>query len=104
MKFFQKVYHFVSAVPAGRISTYGHIATLCGQPRAARQVGFALKALSLNENKVPWWRIVNKQGYISINHGSMGEKDLQRQLLEEEGIEVDETLHIVDMQKYFFGG
>lgn len=87
MNFREQVYQQVQRIPAGRVATYGQIAALIGQPRSARQVGFALRALSLNERVVPWWRVVNKQGYLSINHGELGlDKDVQKQLLEDEGI------------------
>lgn len=100
MNFFQKVYAIAKQIPYGKVATYGQVAALVDSPRAARQVGYALRALKIDEKEVPWWRIVNKEGYLSINHGEMGmEKELQRQLLMSEGIEVDEKYHL-DMEKY----
>lgn len=87
MNFHQAVYDLVKQIPAGKVASYGQIAALVGKPRAARQVGFALRALGLNEQAVPWWRVVNKQGYISIDHGEAGmEKLIQKENLLAEGI------------------
>ncbi len=83
----ESIYYFVRQIPEGRVATYGQIARLIASPRAARQVGFALRALGLKEQAIPWWRVVNKQGYISINHGDGGiEKEVQKNLLESEKI------------------
>jgi methylated-DNA-protein-cysteine methyltransferase-like protein len=102
MNFFQIVYNIVRQIPAGKVATYGQVAMLAGSPRAARQVGYALRALGLNEEQVPWWRVVNRQGYLSINHGSGGvEKQVQMTLLEEEKVRVDEELK-VDLTMYLW--
>lgn len=104
MTFRQKVYKIVKEIPYGRVTNFGTVALLMGNPRASRQVGFALRALTLGEEKVPWWRVVNKQGYISINHGEGGaEKNLQKQLLEEEGVMINDEL-VVDMSIYGWYG
>lgn len=83
--FYDDVYAMVRRVPRGTVTTYGHIAALCGKPRAARTVGWALHALP-DDSDVPWQRIVNARGGISI--GKVGvPPELQRSLLENEGIE-----------------
>ncbi|MCK5439121.1 MAG: MGMT family protein [Gemmatimonadetes bacterium] len=77
----------VRRVPRGRVATYGHIAALCGKPRAARTVGWALHALP-EDADVPWQRIINVHGEISI--GKVGiPPELQRALLEREGVKFD---------------
>ncbi|MCA9375067.1 MGMT family protein [Candidatus Dojkabacteria bacterium] len=82
MKFFEQVYEIVKNIPEGKVSTYGQIASMLGNPRLARQVGFALRRLSTNEKDIPWWRVVNRDGYISINHGDGGiEKAIQAEML-----------------------
>lgn len=85
--FYDLVYATVRAIPPGRVTTYGHVAALCGQPRAARTVGWALHALS-ESHDVPWQRVVNARGGISV--GKVGVPPaLQRALLEAEGIEFE---------------
>ncbi|MBI4445371.1 MAG: MGMT family protein [Acidobacteria bacterium] len=87
-RYFRKVFEKVRQVPAGKVATYGQIATLIGHPGWARQVGWALHSLSgplLYE--VPWHRIINQQGTISSC--SSHSADLQRRLLEAEGIIFD---------------
>lgn len=92
----------VSSIPSGRVATYGQIATMCGRPRAARQVGMILGGLGLEENSVPWWRIVNRHGFLSINHGEGGaEKEEQAARLRLEGVVVDEKFE-VDLPTYLY--
>ncbi|WP_018151280.1 MGMT family protein [Leeia oryzae] len=74
----------VAAIPAGRVMTYGHIALQAGLPRRARLVGKILSGLP-EGSPLPWWRVVNASGAISPR-GWMGHDDLQRLLLEEEGV------------------
>ena len=74
-------------MPYGSVATYGDIATLLGSPRVARHVGFALAAL--NEEDVPWHRIINAKGTIS-GRGDTIRAELQRRLLEAEGLIFDE--------------
>ncbi|HEX6133773.1 MAG TPA: methylated-DNA--[protein]-cysteine S-methyltransferase [Longimicrobiales bacterium] len=83
--FTSRVHRMVRRVPYGRVVSYGGIAALLGQPRAARGVGQALHALP-DGSDVPWWRVINRNGEISIRgvpHGAQ----LQRALLEGEGVE-----------------
>lgn len=102
MGFNQKVFEAIQLIPVGRVATYGQIASIVGSPRAARQVGFALRGLGLHDQKIPWWRVVNKQGYISINHGDGGiEKEIQRDNLLAEGVEVKDD-YTIDLNKYLW--
>lgn len=85
--FYDQVYRMVTRIPHGRVTTYGHIAALCGKPRAARTVGWALHALP-DDHRVPWHRVINARGGISI--GKVGlPPELQRSLLEREGVVFD---------------
>ena len=84
--FNNRVYEVVRRVPAGRVTTYGDVATLLGSPRVARHVGFALAAL--RDDTVPWHRVINAQGRISFK-GDLPRAELQRGLLEAEGITFD---------------
>jgi methylated-DNA-protein-cysteine methyltransferase-like protein len=91
------VYRVVCRIPAGQVATYGQIAALSGMPRAARQVGWALSALG-EQDDVPWHRVINAQGEISPR-GGPEVVDLQRALLEFEGIEFNRRDR-VDLDRY----
>ena len=78
------IWDVVRKIPKGRVSTYGKIATLCGLLGHARLVGYALHNLP-GGSKVPWHRVINSQGKISISNLD-GYADNQRKLLRKEGI------------------
>lgn len=80
----QRIWQVVSAIPPGRVATYGQVADKSGLPRAARRVGYALRGLPDN-TRIPWHRVVNAQGRISLPHGSKAHST-QRDRLEREGI------------------
>lgn len=83
MKFFDQVHLVVAQIPPGRVATYGQIARLLGQPHAARTVGWALGGVP-DGATVPWHRVVNAAGRISISDRQG--ISLQRQLLKSEGV------------------
>jgi methylated-DNA-protein-cysteine methyltransferase-like protein len=83
--FFDQVYQLVRQIPPGKVTSYGAIARMLGDPRAARTVGWALHNLPEGHD-VPWHRVINSQGRISLGYGG----DLQRAMLEAEGIEFNE--------------
>ncbi len=84
---YDRIYGMVRRIPKGRVATYGQIACLVGIPRQPRQVGYALAALH-DHHAVPWHRVVNAKGEISQRSES-GFEELQRILLEMEGVELD---------------
>ena len=84
---YQQIYEIVKQIPSGTVATYGQIAKLAGIPGQARQVGYALSAL--NDNRIPWQRVINARGEISPRSDSAYET-LQRDLLEHEGIKFTE--------------
>ena len=86
--FDQRVWHEVTRIPHGRLATYGQIADLIGAYGCARQVGWALRRLKL-PSTVPWHRVVNAQGRISMSLSREGSDWMQRELLMAEGIPVD---------------
>ena len=61
--FDERVWRAVAQIPAGRLATYGQIAELIGAYGCARQVGWALRRLTL-PSEVPWQRVVNAKGCI----------------------------------------
>lgn len=85
--FYEAVYTLVRQIPRGRVMTYGQIATILGQPRASRAVGYAMRASGRHDD-VPWQRVINSQGRISAKD-DIHRPILQRVLLEAEGIEFD---------------
>jgi methylated-DNA-protein-cysteine methyltransferase-like protein len=88
LRFFERVYDAVRSVPFGKVSTYGQIALMIGAPGAARQVGWALASLQPGTD-IPWHRIINAKGRISLKGRGEG-AELQRRLLEQEGIVFDD--------------
>ena len=88
MKRYELIWSIVRKVPRGRVATYGQIAELAGLEGHARQVGYALHNLPARSN-VPWHRVVNARGEISARTGG-DSHELQRLLLEAEGVEFDE--------------
>ncbi len=78
----EQIYSVVKQIPEGKVATYGQIATLAGYYRQARQVGYALHAVPSDD--IPWHRVINAQGKISLNHEMGGA--VQRKRLEEEGV------------------
>lgn len=80
---YTRFYEIISKIPSGKVATYGQIAHLSGYPGYARQVGYALNAIPDNVD-VPWHRVINSKGMISIKGG--GYDNIQRILLEDEGV------------------
>lgn len=99
-KFKIYVYKVVQGIPYGKVASYGQVALYSGAPRAARQVGWILNQ---SEGKVdlPWWRVINNAGKITINGNRYNTADLQRKLLVSEGIIVDEDFNL-DIESYRF--
>ncbi len=83
--FNRRVYDLVKLVPAGKVTTYGAIAAALGDPRKAREVGWALRALP-DEVDAPAHRVVNREGRLS-GGWAFGGPEVQRRLLEEDGVQ-----------------
>lgn len=98
---FQRIYAVVKQIPAGRVATYGDVARMAGMPRSARVVGYALHALS--DSSVPWHRVVNARGELSLGKVDTTEGIEQRILLEDEGVEFDPDGR-VDLERYGWSG
>ncbi|TGK46511.1 MGMT family protein [Leptospira bouyouniensis] len=98
--FYESVYAVVKKIPKGKVTTYGHIALLLGNPRAARAVGYALNSLKKDrESKIPWQRVINRQGRISFK-GDLFRANLQKKILETEGVFFDLDKDQLDFGKY----
>jgi methylated-DNA-protein-cysteine methyltransferase-like protein len=82
-----RIYEVIRRIPSGRVATYGQIAELAGLRGHARQVGYALAALP-SGTSVPWHRVINARGEVSLR-ASPGAELSQRMLLECEGVRFD---------------
>ena len=92
----QKVIEIVIMIPKGKVVSYGQVALYAGLPRSAREVGWIL---SSTKAAIPWWRVINNSGTITISGTDRRER--QRKLLEAEGVEISQDDH-VSMEKYRF--
>jgi methylated-DNA-protein-cysteine methyltransferase-like protein len=99
MNTFDKIYNAVKQIPYGKVATYGQIAAMCGNPRLARVVGYALHVNPDPEN-IPCFRVVNKDGRTSPAF-AFGGQDIQKKLLSDEGVEFDENGYVL-MEKYLW--
>ena len=89
LDFYKRMEIVCCSIPWGKAATYGQIALLCGKPRNARQVGYALGRGRLGAG-IPAHRIVNARGILS-GAAAFDVYDLQKRLLEAEGVEVLDT-------------
>lgn len=87
-EFTGRVLAAVRSVATGRVASYGAVAAAAGRPGAARAVGSVLSSLP-DESDVPWWRVVNYRGEITIPRSGHA-APLQRALLAAEGVELDD--------------
>jgi len=83
MPFTQNVLQVIRSIPQGKVLSYGWVAGLAGNNRGARQVSRILHSMS-GKHDLPWHRVVNSKGKISLPRGRGYE--LQRALLESEGV------------------
>ena len=96
--FSQRVKRIIKAVPAGRVVTYGQVAMMAGNPRAVRGVVWILHSSS-RQAALPWHRVVNRRGRISLRPGEGYEE--QKALLEAEGIHFD-TEDRIDLSRFLW--
>jgi methylated-DNA-protein-cysteine methyltransferase-like protein len=82
------IYAVVSRIPRGRVATYGQVARLAGLAGQARLVGYALSALETG-SRIPWHRVVNAAGQISLRRDGGPAGRLQRALLQRERVRFD---------------
>ncbi|MFZ9714250.1 MAG: MGMT family protein [Vulcanococcus sp.] len=102
LDFDQRVYAVVAQIPCAQLATYGQIAELIGAYGCARQVGWALRRLTL-PSEIPWHRVVNAKGCISLSLSREGSDWMQRDLLLQEGIPVDPGGRL-DLSRYRWPG
>jgi methylated-DNA-protein-cysteine methyltransferase related protein len=85
---FERIRRVVMKIPRGHVMTYGDVAAAAGMPRAARTVGYAMRALGPT---VPWQRVLGRRNPKSaqITIRDARGKAEQRRLLEKEGVRFD---------------
>ena len=97
MSVFEKIYNVVRQIPKGKVTTYGKVALMAGNPRWARVVGYALHN-NPEPFIIPCHRVVNREGKVAEAF-AFGGGETQRQLLEKEGIVFEDDGHI-DLKKF----
>ncbi len=78
----ERIWQTVSQIPKGNVASYGQVAKLAGLPRAARLVGNVLRKLP-NDTQLPWHRVINGQGKISLTIDSPSYKEQKARLIDE---------------------
>ncbi|MBR6729043.1 MAG: MGMT family protein [Clostridia bacterium] len=97
MSVFERIYAVVKEIPRGKVATYGQVALLAGNPRWARVVGYALHN-NPDPSHIPCHRVVNREGRVAPGF-VFGGGEVQRQLLEQEGI-VFNSKGQIDLEVY----
>ena len=99
---YERIYEMVRRIPKGQVTTYGRIAELVGGC-TARMVGYAMAALKRGTiPDVPWQRVINAKGRISIHGDGIGNA-MQRVILEQESVIFDENDR-VDFSRFGWPG
>lgn len=98
--FFENVFEVAKKIPYGRVTSYGAIARYLGTAKSSRMVGWAMNASHASKNPVPAHRVVNRNGMLTGKH-HFGSPKLMEQLLNSEGIEVEDDC-IIDFKTYFW--
>lgn len=98
---YDRIYDVVRQIPWGRVATYGQIAELANLAGKARLVGYALYRVDMKASDIPWQRVVNAKGEISLSPLRFGTDYLQRDLLESEGISFTDAGKI-NLRKYLW--
>ena len=88
-----RVYQTVAPIPFGHVATYGQIAELIGEYVCPRQIGWSLKRLRW-PSTIPWHRVINAKGEVSMSIGREGTDWIQIDLLKSEGVCIDQELKI----------
>ena len=102
MSFKEQVIKKIKLIPPGKVATYGQVAALAGSPRAALMVGRILR-YSSDVEQLPWQRVINSEGRISIINMSYP-AELQAKLLQDEGVKVEMKggSYYVDLAQYLW--
>lgn len=96
----ERVWQVIFNIPPGKVSTYGHVASMAGLPNQARAVGRYLSELPQG-SKIPWHRVINSQGKLSFEVGS------PRFLVQKEKLEAEHVLfrkNKINLKEFLWSG
>jgi len=96
----ERIKKVIKKIPKGKVASYGQIAALAGNPQAARQVVRVLNSSS-KKDKLPWHRVINGKGRISLEPGFGYEE--QKRLLLKDGVKFDKS-GTVDFARFGWRG
>ena len=77
---YNKIYAVVRQIPKGKVATYGQVAKLANLPGQARLVGYALFRVDGKSSNIPWHRVINARGEISLPKFSSSYREQKRRL------------------------
>ncbi len=98
---YESIYEVVRCIPSGKVATYGQVAELAGLIGQARLVGYALYRVDMKSSDIPWQRVINAKGEVSLSPFRQGTDYVQRSLLEHEGIQFNANDKI-DLKTYLW--
>lgn len=96
--FTQRVVSIIKSIPEGKVVTYGQVAFMAGRPNGARQISWILNSMSEKES-LPWHRVINSSGKISLPEGYGFEEQMYR--LKREGVEFN-TNNRIDLKRFLW--
>lgn len=96
--FTKKVVSIIKSIPEGKVVTYGQVAFMAGRPNGARQISWILNSMSEKES-LPWHRVINGSGKISLPEGYGFEEQMYR--LKNEGVAFDSNNRI-DLKRFLW--
>jgi methylated-DNA-protein-cysteine methyltransferase-like protein len=97
---YQQIHDIIRLIPSGKVATYGQIAEVFGNCNA-RMVGYAVSSILLDSD-IPWQRVINYKGGISLRSNGSAEL-LQQKLLEAEGVIFDQSAR-TDLEYFRWDG
>ncbi|OTG92540.1 MGMT family protein [Acinetobacter sp. ANC 3832] len=83
----RQILEVIALIPYGKVASYGQVAKMAGLPKHARLVGYVLKNLD-DDVKIPWFRVINSQGKISLSKLNEKGENIQKLKLLDEGIDI----------------
>ena len=98
---YKQIYEIIRLIPSGKVATYGQISEIVGYC-TARMVGYAVSSIPLS-SVIPWQRVINYKGEISLRSSGSGGELVQQKLLESEGVKFDQSGR-TDLEKYRWEG
>ena len=98
---YKPIYEIIRLIPSGKVATYGQISEIVGYC-TARMVGYAVSSIPLS-SVIPWQRVINYKGEISLRSSGSGGELVQQKLLESEGVKFDQAGR-TDLEQYRWEG